>query len=329
MPEYRAHFDATVEFVNGGSITAEGFRLDLPSTDLDGADLDADAVGRLFVQHLGLALVGRVELRRLRIVEEQHRGSRGIPPTDPTSTGDAAASEGEREPGSGHESAHEHEHGGRVIDLSHRIRAGLVTYPGLPVPVITPHLTREASRAVYAPGTEFAMDLITMVGNTGTYLDSPYHRYADGGDLASLDLQTLVELRTEVVHVADARERGVPASVFYDRDVRGAAVLVHTGWDRHFGTPEYAAGAPFLTADAAAHLAREGATLVGIDSLNIDDTESGGERPVHSLLLAAGIHVVEHLTNLGALPARGARFTAVPPAIEGFGTFPVRAFAVL
>jgi kynurenine formamidase len=311
MPEYRAHFDATVEFVNGGSLTASGFRLDLPAPDLD-----ADAVGRLFVQHLGLALVGGVRLRNLSVVEEQHRGSRGIPsaaaePADGTAA--AASADGAR----------------RVVDLSHRIRPGLVTYPGLPAPTITPHLTREDSREHYAPGTEFAMDIITMIGNTGTYLDSPYHRYADGGDLASLDLATLVDLRAEVVHVADAAERGVPASVFYDRDVRGAAVLVHTGRDRHFGTPEYAKGAPFLTADAVDHLVREGAALVGIDSLNVDDTESGGERPAHSGLLAAGIHVVEHLTNLGELPARGARFFAAPPAVEGFGTFTVRAFALV
>ena len=215
----------------------------------------------------------------------------------------------------------------RVVDLSHPIRAGLVTYPGLPVPVITPHLTREASRSVYASGTEFAMDVITMIGNTGTYLDSPFHRYADGRDLAGLDLASLVNLRTEVVHVTSSAERGVPASAFRDRDLRGAAVLVHTGWDRHFGTPDYATGAPYLTTDAVAHLVAEGAVLVGIDSLNVDDTESGGERPVHSGLLAAGIHVVEHLTNLAELPEHGARFTAAPPATEGFGTFPVRAFA--
>ncbi|OJX73871.1 cyclase family protein [Leifsonia sp. 71-9] len=295
--EYRAHFDATVSFANGGGLRAEGFRLDLPS-----AELTEDDVARLFVQHLGLALVSSVQLTGLSIVAEQHRGSRGIE----TPAAPAAR---------------------RVVDLSHPIRAGLVTYPGLPAPVITPHLTREDSRARYAPGTEFAMDVITMIGNTGTYLDSPYHRYADGGDLASLDLSTLVGLRAEVVHVDDATDRGVPAEVFFDRDVAGAAVLVHTGWDAHFGTPAYASGAPYLTEEAAAYLAEQGAALVGIDSLNIDDTESGGSRPVHSLLLAEGVHVVEHLTRLGELPARGARFTAAPPAVEGFGTFPVRAFA--
>ncbi len=219
-----------------------------------------------------------------------------------------------------------------VVDLSHTIRAGLVTYPGLPAPVITPHLTRADSREKYAPGTEFAMDVITMIGNTGTYLDSPFHRYADGSDLAGLDLTTLVGLRAEVFHLEDAWDaarRGIRADTLADRDVRGAAVLLHTGWDRLFGTPEYGSGAPFLTGEAAQWLIDAGAVLVGIDSVNIDDTESGGERPAHSLLLDAGIHVVEHLTRLGDLPPTGARFTAAPPAIEGFGTFPVRAYAEL
>jgi len=214
----------------------------------------------------------------------------------------------------------------QVIDVSHPIRAGLITYPGLPAPVITPHLTRQESREKYAPGTEFAMDVITMIGNTGTYLDSPFHRYADGADLAGLELSTLVGLPAQVFHLTDTR-RAISVDDLSDRDVRGAAVLLHTGWDRHFGTERYGAGAPFLTAAGAQYLVDAGAVLVGIDSVNIDDTESGGERPAHTVLLGAGVHVVEHLTNLAALPERGARFTAAPPAIEGFGTFPVRAFA--
>ncbi len=217
--------------------------------------------------------------------------------------------------------------GRRVVDLSHRIRAGLVTYPGLPEPVVTPHLTREDSRGHYEPGTEFAMDIITMIGNTGTYLDSPYHRYAEGPDLAGLDLATLVDLPAEVFHLTDLGTRGIPASAFEGRDVRGKAVLLHTGWDRHFGTPAYGEDAPFLAADGVAHLVEHGAALVGIDSLNIDEVVPHGPRPAHSGLLGAGIHVVEHLTNLGELPESGARFTAAPPAVEGFGTFPVRAFA--
>ncbi|MET0296600.1 MAG: cyclase family protein [Microbacterium sp.] len=218
----------------------------------------------------------------------------------------------------------------RIVDLSHPIRAGLVTYPGLPAPTIASHLTREDSRAKYAPGTEFAMDVITMIGNTGTYLDSPFHRYADGPDLAGLDLSTLVGLPAEVFHLEDAwtpERRGIGREALADRDVRGAAVLLHTGWDRLFGTPEYGKGSPFLDGEAAQWLIDAGAVLVGIDSLNIDDTESGGERPAHTLLLGAGVHVVEHLTRLGELPEHGARFTAAPPAVEGFGTFPVRAFA--
>lgn len=303
MPDYRAHFDFDIRFANGGGMSGTGFRLDLPS-----ADLSESEIGRLLVTHLGLALVDDVELRGVRVVQEAHRGSRGTEadaaPVDATAT--------------------------RVVDLSHPIRAGLVTYPGLPAPTITPHLTREDSRARYAPGTEFAMDILTMIGNTGTYLDSPFHRYAEGPDLAGLDLSTLVGLRAEVFHLEDAwtpERRGIRPETLADRDVRGAAVLLHTGWDRWFGQPEYASGAPFLTGEGARWLIDAGAALVGIDSLNIDDTESGGERPAHSLLLGAGVHVVEHLTNLGSLPPRGARFTAAPPAVEGFGTFPVRAFA--
>jgi kynurenine formamidase len=308
MPDYRAHFDFDIAFANGGGLSGMGFRLDVPS-----ADVDDHAVGRLLVSHLGLALVEEVTVRSLRIVQEPHRGSRGIDVAGAAAGADVDAAR-------------------RIVDLSHPIRAGLVTYPGLPAPVITPHLTREDSRSRYAPGTEFAMDVITMIGNTGTYIDSPFHRYADGADLAGLDLASLVGLRAEVFHLDDAWDptrRGIRAETLLDRDVRGAAVLLHTGWDRHFGTDAYGTGAPFLTGDAAQHLIDAGAALVGIDSVNIDDTEGGGERPAHSLLLGAGVHVVEHLTRLGELPPRGATFTAAPPAVEGFGTFPVRAFAEL
>ncbi|MDJ0323668.1 cyclase family protein [Cryobacterium sp. PH31-AA6] len=217
----------------------------------------------------------------------------------------------------------------RIIDLSHTITVDLVTYPGLPAPTITPFLSREDSPARYAPGTEFTMDIITMIGNTGTYLDSPFHCFAGGIDLAGLDLDSLVGLRAEVVHLPNAHERGVTASAFRGRDLAGSAVLLHTGWDRHFGTPRYGDDAPYLTQEGAQFLVDAGVSLVGIDSLNVDDKDSSGERPVHALLLGAGIHIVEHLTNLGKLPARGARFTAVAPKIANFGTFPVRAFAEL
>ena len=215
----------------------------------------------------------------------------------------------------------------RFVDLSHTVSDGLVTYPGLPAPRIRPHLTREASRASYAPGTEFAMDVIEMLGNTGTYLDSPFHRYEGGTDLAGLDLATLVDLPAVVVTARG--DRAIGPEAFDGLDVRGAAVLLSTGWDALFGEPGYARDAPFLTEEGARVLVAGGAVLVGIDSLNIDDAQGGGTRPAHSLLLGAGVHVVEHLTGLSELPASGARFTAVPPKVSGFGTFPVRAFAVV
>lgn len=297
MTQYRASFDANVEFVNGGSLNATGFRLDLPSGAVDEA-----TVARLFVQHLGLAMVGKVELTNFSVVEEAHKGSRGIKVES-------------------NEAVH------RLIDLSQTIFSGLVTYPGLPAPTITPHLTREESKSHYAPGTEFAIDKISMVGNTGTYLDSPFHRYPDGSDLSEINIENLVGLPAEVFHLTDATERGIPAEVFYERELKGSAVLLHTGWDRHFGTEQYGKDAPFLTESGARYLVEVGVKLVGIDSVNIDNTQSGGERPAHSLLLRAGILVVEHLTSLDQLPPQGARFTAVPPKVKSFGTFPVRAFA--
>jgi kynurenine formamidase len=213
----------------------------------------------------------------------------------------------------------------RFIELSHVIREGMITYPGLPAPRIEPFLTREDSRAKYAPGTQFAMDILSLIGNTGTYLDSPWHRYDGGADLAGLSLDTLVDLPTEVFRLESGR--AIEPSLLAGRVLEGKAVLLHTGWDRHFATPAYAFGAPYLTSEGVDFLIDAGVVLVGIDSLNIDNTEGTGERPAHTKLLAAGIHVVEHLTNLGSLPDSGARFTATPPRIEGFGTFPVRAFA--
>lgn len=217
-----------------------------------------------------------------------------------------------------------------LVDLSHTIRAGMVTYPGLPAPEITPYLTRAASRERYAPGTEFAMDVITMIGNTGTYLDAPFHRYAEGDDLAGLDLATLVRLPARVVHLRDAAQRAIGPEALTDLD-GASAVLLDTGWDRRFGTESYGDPAPHLTEAGARLLVDAGVRLVGIDSVNIDDTSAAaaGARPAHTVLLAAGVHVVEHLTHLDRLPDRGARFTAVPPKVAGFGTFPVRAWAEL
>jgi len=214
---------------------------------------------------------------------------------------------------------------GALVELSHVIRAGMITYPGLPGPAITPYLTREASRAHYAPGTEFAIDRLTMIGNTGTYLDAPFHRYADGGDLTSVTLEQTVDVPATLVRLGDSDGYGVNADLLAPFDVTDKAVLLHTGDAARFGTPEYAQDRHYLTRDGAEFLVQHRAKLVGIDALNIDDTDAL-QRPAHTLLLEAAIPVVEHLTGLEQLPPTGATFTAVPLRIERFGTIPVRAF---
>lgn len=212
-----------------------------------------------------------------------------------------------------------------LVDLSHVIEHGMVTYQGLPGPHICDFWTREGSAEHYDDGSSFQIGRIDMVANTGTYLDAPFHRYADGADLAGLDLAQLASLPGLKVVAAG---RAVDADAFEGLDLAGKAVLVETGWDRHWRTDAYATGHPFLT-EAAARLLVEGrARLVGIDSYNIDDT-STRRRPVHTILLGANVPICEHMTNLAALPAEGFRFTAVPPQVAGMGTFPVRAFAML
>ena len=212
----------------------------------------------------------------------------------------------------------------RRFDLSHTVEHGMITYKGLPAPVICDFLTRERSRELYAPGTEFHIGRIDMVANTGTYVDSPFHRFAGGKDLSQLSLDSLAHLDAVVV---PAQGRAIGPEAFRGVDARGKAVLVHTGWDRHWRTDAYSEGHPFLTRAAAALLADAGAALVGIDSYNIDDT-ADGSRPAHTILLGAEIPICEHLCNLGALPAGPLRFSAVPVKVSGFGTFPVRAYAV-
>jgi len=213
-----------------------------------------------------------------------------------------------------------------LIDLSHTVEHGMVTYKGLPAPIICDYLSREASRARYAPGTEFHIGKIEMVANTGTYLDSPFHRYADGLDLSQLPLERLANLDTVVVRVP-ASQRSIGREWFERLQVGGKAVLIATGWDRHWRTDQYFENHPFLSASAAQWLREAGASLVGLDSLHIDDTADLA-RPVHSVLLGADIPIVEHLCGLGALPDGGTRFFAVPTKVKGFGTFPVRAFAL-
>ena len=216
----------------------------------------------------------------------------------------------------------------RLIDVSHTVEHGMVTYRGFPAPIICDWLSREASRAKYAHGTEFQIGKIEMIANTGTYIDSPFHRFESGKDLSALPLESLANLDCLVVR-ADPRTGSaidhvpLPAS-----QVAGRAVLFCTGWDRHWRTDAYYEGHPHLTERAAEWLAKAGAALVGIDSLNIDSVATG-ERPVHTVLLGSDIPIVEHMRGLAALPATGSRFFAVPVKVKACGTFPVRAFAMV
>ena len=216
----------------------------------------------------------------------------------------------------------------RLIDLSHEIEHGMVTYRGLPVPAISDWLSREASATRYAPGTTFQIGKIDMLANTGTYIDAPFHRYADGADVAGYALEAVADLPAIVVRVQGDAGRPIDIALFKRLDVKGKAVLLHTGWDRHWRTERYAGGQhPFVTRAGAQYLADAGAALVGIDSLNIDDDKDGA-RPAHTILLGAGVAIVEHMTNLESLPEAGFRFFAVPPRVKGMGSFPVRAFAL-
>ena len=212
-----------------------------------------------------------------------------------------------------------------LIDVSHTIEHGMVTYKGLPAPIICDYMSREASRAKYAAGTEFQIGKIEMVANTGTYVDSPFHRYENGKDLSELPLESVADLDCVVVRVNPRGGRAIDEIPLSQGDVRGRAVLFHTGWDRHWRTDTYFEGHPHLTARAAEWLVKAGVTFVGIDSFNIDSIDTG-ERPVHSILLGRDIPICEHMRGLSAVPDRGGRFSAVPVKVKRFGTFPVRAY---
>ena len=313
MSDKRVSFDFEIDFSNGGGIQGQGFRL-----DIDGDTLSDDALAAYIIRDMRLLMVGGVRILNKRIITEPHKRAAGY-------TGDAEKHAGG---GATARTALAGSKAPRFVDLSHTIEAGVITYKGLPAPIICDHMSFADSRAHYAPGTEFQISRIDMVVNTGTYLDTPYHRYPDGTDLAKLDLERLSSLPATVVRVTGLEARAIDWTNFAASEVRDRAVLVHTGWDAHWRTDRYFEGHPFLTEKAAVYLRDQGARLVGIDSLNIDDT-SAGTRPVHSTLLAAGIPIVEHLTNLAALPLQGFEFFAVPPKISGVGTFPVRAHAVI
>ena len=299
MTDKRVVFDFEIDFSNGGGLQGQDFRL-----DVDGDDLDDDALAAYVISDLRLIMVGAVRIHNKRIIDEPHKRS------SPSATLADGADDL------------------RYVDLSHTIENGMITYKGFPAPLVCDHLSHAASRAFYAEGTEFQIGKIEMVGNTGTYLDTPYHRFADGADLSELPLDQVSGIDGLVVCVTGQQGRAIDWTAFAACDVKDRAVLVHTGWDQYWRTDAYFEGHPFLTEAAATYLRDRGARLVGIDSLNIDDI-SGGTRPVHTVLLGAAIPIVEHLTNLGALPSEGFSFSAVPPKIVKMGTFPVRAHATL
>jgi arylformamidase len=296
--DQRVKFDFEIEFLNGGGLQGRDFRLDVPPDGIDDA-----ALARALVADLRLLMVRTVRILNKQTIREPHKRA--------ARTSSAAVSAA-----------------ARLVDLSHTIEAGMVTYPGMPVPHVCDFLSREASKALYAPGTQFQIGRIELVANTGTYIDSPFHRFEGGADISMLPLPRLTGLEAVVVRMLGTDTRAVDVLAFAGIEVAGKAVLVHTDWSRHWRTPRYFDGHPYLTAAAAAYLRDEGAALVGIDSLNIDDMDDA-HRPVHTTLLGAGIPIVEHLCGLGQLPLAGFAFSAVPAPVRGMGTFPVRAYAAL
>ncbi len=293
--EKRVKFDFEVYFTNGGSIKGEDFRLDIVGNAISNQEL-ADYI----IKDLRLLMAGKVIISNKTILNERHKRY----PINSELRKDT------------------------LIDLSHTIEDGLITYKGLPAPHICDYLSRENSKQFYSEGTSFQIGKIDMVTNTGTYIDCPFHRYEDGEDTAQTDLHKLAELPAAVIRIPHTETLEITADHLKNREIRKKAVLIYTGWDRHWNTEHYYEDHPYLTLEAAEYLRDCNVTLVGIDSHNIDST-AGNTRPVHSTLLSSGILIVEHLCNLNCLPDENFTFTAVPPKISGVGTFPVRAFASL
>jgi arylformamidase len=291
----RVKFDFEIEFTNGGGIQGQDFRLDIDGDAVSDKDL-ADYI----VKDMQLLMVGEVRILNKEIFTEKHKRQ---PINKPSSRSS-------------------------FVDLSHTIEDGLVTYKGLPAPIICDYLSREKSREVYETGTEFQIAKIEMVSNTGTYIDCPFHRYEHGKDLSQVTIEAFADINGIVIRADHRKALAIDATFFKEKEIRGMAILVHTGWEVHWNTAEYFQNHPYLTEDAALYLRKCGVKLVGIDSLNIDNTQNKS-RPVHSTLLASDILIVEHLCNLDNLPDEGFTFSALPPKFKGVGTFPVRAMAKL
>lgn len=290
--EHRVVFDFAIEFTNGGGIQGQDFRLDIAGDTISDQEL-ADYL----IEDLRLLMVGKVNILNKFYIQEKHKRK----PVN------AVVSE-------------------KLIDLSHTIFDGLITYKGLPAPIICDFLSRDDSRGKYEAGTEFQIGKIEMVSNTGTYVDCPFHRYAHGKDLSEVDLEAFANLDAITINAVGVIEIGV--DYFKDKEIRNRAVIVRTDWSKHWNTDAYFENHPFINREAAEYLLHCGVKLVGIDSHNIDDTRHNS-RPVHTILLGAEILIVEHMCNLEALPEAGYVFSAVPPKFKGVGTFPVRAFATM
>ena len=291
----RVKFDFEIDFTNGGNIKGEGFRLDIPGDTISDKEL-ADYI----IQDMRLLMVGDTRILNKEIFEEKHKR---VPADDSVAAG-------------------------VLIDLSHIIENGLVTYKGLPAPIICDYLSRAKSREFYEEGTEFQIGKIEMVTNTGTYLDCPFHRFEHGKDLSEITLEYFTDLEAIVIRVPFIDTLTITEEHLQNYEMHNRAVLIHTGWDRNWNTEKYYENHPYLTEGAAVYLKNRGAKLVGIDSHNIDDT-ARRNRPVHTTLLCAEILIVEHLCQLNLLPPDGFTFSAIPPKFKGVGTFPVRAMAKL
>ncbi|ELR72898.1 Kynurenine formamidase, bacterial [Fulvivirga imtechensis AK7] len=289
----RVKFDFEFFFTNGGSIKGEDFRL-----DISGDDISDKALADYIIEDMRLLMVGETRILNKEIITEKHK----------------------RKPVNGSTGK------SMLIDLSHTIEDGLVTYKGLPAPVICDYLSREESKKHYEEGTEFQIGKIEMVSNTGTYIDCPFHRFENGKDLSEVGLEAFTDLEGIVIRVPHTETKEVTRAHLENYEVRNRAVLIHTGWDEYWNIEAYYENNPYLTKEAAEYLVSCGVRLVGIDSLNIDNT-NGKSRPVHTTLLGAEVLIVEHLCNLQLLPEEGFTFSAIPPKFKGVGTFPVRAMA--
>lgn len=291
----RVKFDFEIYFTNGGSIKGEDFRLDISGDTISDKEL-ADYI----VEDLRLLMVGQTKILNKEIFNEAHKRK----PIDEKMGTEL------------------------LIDLSHTIEDGLITYKGLPAPIVCDYLSRENSKQIYEEGTEFQIGKIEMVTNTGTYLDCPFHRFENGKDLSEIGLEHLTDLEAIVIRVPFTETLEITENQLKNYEIRNRAVLIHTGWDSHWNTEKYYENHPYLTEGAARYLKDCDVKLVGIDSHNIDCT-SGKSRPVHTILLGAEILIVEHLCNLSLVPTAGFTFSTIPPKLKGVGTFPVRAMAKL